>query len=111
MKSVSLKIRFGTFLSADIQIEIGGKIWGRIDVDTPQGSHQTPWLHRSFGLDELLVKAYSASKSASLRVSSSAWINSFVDILPPLRKEYTTRRTPLSPKSAHMRLRRSFCCL
>ena len=50
----SMKIRFGTLLSADIQIEIGGKIWGCIDLDTPQSGHQTPWLRRSFGLDELL---------------------------------------------------------
>jgi len=25
-----------------------------IDLDTPQSGHQTPWLRRSFGLDELL---------------------------------------------------------
>jgi hypothetical protein len=49
-----MKIRFGTLLSADIQIEIGGKIRRGIALDTPQGGHQTPWLRRSFGLDELL---------------------------------------------------------
>ena len=39
-----MKIRFGTFLPTDIQIEIGGKICGGIDLDTPQSGHQTWWL-------------------------------------------------------------------
>src|SRR6188474_2889456 len=49
-----MKIRFATLLSADIQIEIGGKIRRGIDLDTPQGSHQTPWLRVVFGLYEML---------------------------------------------------------
>src|SRR5215831_8682167 len=40
-----------------------------------------------------LIKVYSASRSSSLRVSSSAWMSSFVDILSPFCKEYTTRPT------------------
>jgi hypothetical protein len=48
-----MKTRFGTLLPTHILIEIGGKIWGRIDLNIPQGGHQTPWLRVSFGLDEL----------------------------------------------------------
>jgi hypothetical protein len=49
-----MKIRFDTLLSAHIEIEIGSKIWGRIDVDIPQGGHQTSWLRLPFGLNEML---------------------------------------------------------
>src|SRR4051794_20258973 len=36
--AVSCMLVLGTLLSAHIQVQIGGKIWGRIDVDTPAGS-------------------------------------------------------------------------
>jgi hypothetical protein len=73
-----MKIRFGTLLSAHIQIQIGGKIWWRIDLDTPQGRHQTPWLRVSFGLDKLFDDGVQRIEVFVTGVSSSAWISSLL---------------------------------